>query len=156
MSAENYIDKIFYQLKMCFPAWRQGFKTQSEYKQIKTFWLETLEAEKMNTSEQISRALHQARLSVNPFFPSVGQFIEWTKTDNRVNHDMYRQNKQFLLEKENNEKNKSALPDIKITEKISETEISDSSKLAMAEMISSRYPTTTFKQAKKLVNLEIA
>lgn len=86
-----FINQIFYNLKLIFPAWRQNFKTEREYEATKEMWLNTLIDERITTQEYINKALREAKLSCTPFFPSIGQFIKWAKNDAaRVNEDAYK------------------------------------------------------------------
>lgn len=85
------INLIFHNLKLIFPAWRQNFKTEIEFNLTKNLWLETLIDENITTQEEITRALKRARCHDSAFFPSIGQFIEWTKKEaSRVNEDAYK------------------------------------------------------------------
>ena len=82
---------MFHNLKLIFPAWRQNFKTEHEYLATKELWLNTLIDEGITSQKQIDCALKAARTSDTPFFPSIGQFITWTKTEaSRVNEAMYK------------------------------------------------------------------
>ena len=77
----GFINQIFYNLKLIFPAWRQNFKTEREILATKELWLNTLIDENITTQEQIDRALKGAKLADSAFFPSIGQFIKWSKKD---------------------------------------------------------------------------
>ena len=86
----GFINQIFYNLKLIFPAWRQNFKTEREILATKELWLNTLIDENITTQEQIDRALKGAKLADSAFFPSIGQFIKWSKKDApRVNEQAY-------------------------------------------------------------------
>lgn len=74
-----FINLIFHNLKLMFPAWRQNFKTEKELMAAKSLWLDVLIDENIVTQEQITRALKAARCHESAFFPSIGQFIGWTK-----------------------------------------------------------------------------
>lgn len=88
----NIINQIFKALKLIFPAWRQNFKTEKEYLETKALWLETLIEEKITTQEQIELGLKGAKNHNSPFFPSIGQFIRWTKKEKpRMNEQAYQQ-----------------------------------------------------------------
>lgn len=79
--SSGFINQIFHNLKLIFPAWRQNFKTEKEYSATKELWLNTLIEEKITTQEQINRALKAAKLSDSAFFPSIGQFIKWSQKE---------------------------------------------------------------------------
>lgn len=86
----DIINQIFRALKLIFPAWRQNFKTENEYLDTKALWLETLIEEKITTQEQIELGLKGAKNHDSPFFPSIGQFIGWTKKAKpRINEQAY-------------------------------------------------------------------
>ena len=86
----DIINQIFKALKLIFPAWRQNFKTEKEYLETKSLWLETLVEENITTQEQIELGLKGAKNHDSPFFPSIGQFIKWTQKEKpRVNEQAY-------------------------------------------------------------------
>lgn len=86
----DIINRIFNKLKLIFPAWRQNFKTEKDYLDTKALWLETLIEEKITTQEQIELGLKGAKNHNSPFFPSIGQFIHWTKKEKpRINEQAY-------------------------------------------------------------------
>jgi hypothetical protein len=89
--SEGFINVVFHNLKLIFPAWRQNFKTEREYLATKELWLNTLIDEKVTTPEQIDRAIKGAKLADSAFFPSIGQFIKWSQKEApRVNEDAYK------------------------------------------------------------------
>lgn len=97
--SSGFINQVFHNLKLIFPAWRQNFKTESEYLATKELWLNTLIEEKVTTKEQIDRAIKGAKLSPSAFFPSIGQFIKWSQKEAaRVNEDAYKLHKIALRE----------------------------------------------------------
>lgn len=86
----GFINQVFHNLKLIFPAWRQNFKTEREYLATKELWLNTLIEENITTQEQIDRALKSAKLADSAFFPSIGQFIKWSQKEApRVNEQAY-------------------------------------------------------------------
>ena len=86
----GFINQVFHNLKLIFPAWRQNFKTEREYLATKELWLNTLIEENITTQEQIDRALKSAKLAGSAFFPSIGQFIKWSQKEApRVNEQAY-------------------------------------------------------------------
>jgi len=86
----DIINRIFRALKLIFPAWRQNFKTEKEFLDTKALWLETLIDERITTQEQIELGLKGAKNHDSPFFPSIGQFIKWSKKAKpRVNEQAY-------------------------------------------------------------------
>ncbi len=98
--SSSFINQVFHNLKLIFPAWRQNFKTEREYLATKELWLNTLIDEGVTTKEQIDSGLKTAKLCGSAFFPSIGQFIGWTKkTAPRVNEAAYREFQYALPEK---------------------------------------------------------
>ena len=79
--SSGFINQVFHNLKLIFPAWRQNFKTEKEYSATKELWLNTLIEEKVTTKDQIERAIRGAKLSDSAFFPSIGQFIKWSQNE---------------------------------------------------------------------------
>ena len=77
----EFINDLFAQLAGIFPAWRQAFEDQASVNRAKRQWLNGLAENGVTTPEKISRALKAARQSASPFLPSVGQFIEWSKSN---------------------------------------------------------------------------
>lgn len=77
----DFINRVFRVLKLSCPAWRQNFDSEKTYEATKDLWLETLISEGINSEEEIERALKAARINASPFFPSVGQFVQWTKKE---------------------------------------------------------------------------
>ena len=90
----DFIHGVFKSLKLTFPAWKQNFETDQDFTNTKKLWLRTLIDEEITSPEEISRGLKGARNHDSPFFPSIGQFMKWTKEaviKNRVNEQAYRQ-----------------------------------------------------------------
>ena len=89
----DFIGGLFRTLKLTFPAWRQNFKTEKEFIATKQLWLQTLIDEGITSPEEINRGLKAARNHESPFFPSIGQFMKWTKEpvkEYRVNEEAYK------------------------------------------------------------------
>ena len=88
--SSSFINVVFHNLKLIFPAWRQNFKTENEYLATKELWLNTLIDEKITTQEQVDLGLRAAKRHNSAFFPSIGQFVSWTKeAAPRVNSEAY-------------------------------------------------------------------
>lgn len=98
--SSSFINQVFHNLKLIFPAWRQNFKTEAEYLATKELWLNTLIEEGITLKEQIDSGLKAAKLHDSAFFPSIGQFIGWAKkAAPRVNEDAYKEFTYALPEK---------------------------------------------------------
>jgi len=90
LESADIINRIFRALKLIFPAWKQAISSDKELNEIKQMWLQALIDENITTQEQIERGLRAAKLHGAPFFPSIGQFIKWTKKEKpRVNEQAY-------------------------------------------------------------------
>ncbi|MDE3973691.1 replication protein P, partial [Glaesserella parasuis] len=74
------VNQLFIQLRAIFPAWKNSFPDADSYREAKRIWLETLVNEKITTIEQLQNGIARAKKSKNPFWPSVGEFVEWCKT----------------------------------------------------------------------------
>lgn len=77
----KFVDRLFVRLKAVFPAWQAAFDGEEGYQEAKRLWLEALVNNGITTAAQFKRGIAQAERESNPFFPSVGQFIAWCKTD---------------------------------------------------------------------------
>lgn len=75
------VNQLFVQLRAIFPAWRQSFPDKDSYREAKRIWLETLVNAGITTMKQLQVGIEQAKKSEKPFFPSVGEFVTWCKTD---------------------------------------------------------------------------
>ena len=76
------VNQLFIQLRAIFPAWKNSFPDADSYREAKRIWLETLVNEKITTIEQLQNGIEQAKKSKNPFWPSVGEFVEWCNSGN--------------------------------------------------------------------------
>jgi len=76
-NAKLVIDDLFKELKSCYPAWRQAFETKETWSAAKKTWTKAFIENNIVTTEQVSAGLREARKGDNPFWPSVGQFINW-------------------------------------------------------------------------------
>ena len=75
--AAPIINKVITGLKRGKPAWRHTIRSQEEEDGIKKEWAAALKQHGITTQEQLANGFKYARLDNSPFFPSVGQFIEW-------------------------------------------------------------------------------
>ncbi len=76
-NAKLVIDDLFNELKSCYPAWRQAFETRDTWNAAKKTWTKAFIENNISTTEQVRLGLAEARKGTNPFWPSVGQFINW-------------------------------------------------------------------------------
>jgi hypothetical protein len=76
---KDFINQLFMQLKIIFPAWRNAFKSTDELNRAKRGWAAALIRHGRTSPKMIKRALTRCELSDSPFFPSIGQFIAWSR-----------------------------------------------------------------------------
>lgn len=75
--AESIMTELISQLKSIKPAWRQALSTTEDVRAWKRQMLQALVENGISTIEQISRGMTAARADKNPWWPSVGQVIDW-------------------------------------------------------------------------------
>lgn len=80
-NAAGIINKLFAELQACFPAWRQSFPGQQDVAAAKRAWARGLVEAGINSEQQLQWGLGKARQSESPFWPSVGQFVQWCQPD---------------------------------------------------------------------------
>ncbi len=76
-NAKSVIDDLFTELKSCYPAWKQAFDSREAWNAAKKTWTKAFIENNISNEWQIAEGLAAARKGVNPFWPSVGQFINW-------------------------------------------------------------------------------
>lgn len=76
-NAKSVIDNLFNELKSCYPAWKQAFDTREAWVSAKKTWTKAFIENNISSTEQVKLGLTEARKGTNPFWPSVGQFINW-------------------------------------------------------------------------------
>ena len=77
VNAKSVIDGLFTELKSCYPAWRQAFDSREAWNAAKKTWTKAFIENNISNQQQVAEGLAAARKGVNPFWPSVGQFISW-------------------------------------------------------------------------------
>ena len=78
--SETVLNIVMKSVRAIYPAWRTTIKTQAELDAMKKEWLLAFIENRINSDKQINRGLSSARKDKNPFFPSIGQFVEWCKS----------------------------------------------------------------------------
>lgn len=71
------MDKLFDHLTVIFPAWHKALPTAESIATFKTLWLEEIINANIRSWRLLSRGLERCKQEKSPFFPSIGQFIEW-------------------------------------------------------------------------------
>lgn len=80
-AAASVINHLFSELQSCFPAWRQTFTCKADIDSAKRVWARGLVEAGIHSEQQLQWGLRKARRSESPFWPSVGQFINWCQPD---------------------------------------------------------------------------
>ena len=75
--AKNIIDKVFEQLEVIFPAWKQAWGSEEVKAKAKMEWTRAFVENDIKTIEQIKYGFKRARQSNSDFLPSCGKFISW-------------------------------------------------------------------------------
>jgi len=71
------VDMLFDELMSIFPAYKYAFDSQDIFDLAKKNWFLALKDSGIHSIDAIKIGLTQARKSINPFFPSCGQFVSW-------------------------------------------------------------------------------
>lgn len=77
--AKEFIDRLFDELKATYPAWGAAMKTDKDVNNAKRTWIKAFMENGIGQVAQVKIGLVHARKDARPFFPSVGEFIEWCK-----------------------------------------------------------------------------
>lgn len=88
--AKEFIDRLFDELKATYPAWGAAMKSAADIDNAKRTWVKAFMENGISQIAQVKIGLVHARKDARPFFPSVGEFIEWCKgaidTDEAYDH----------------------------------------------------------------------
>lgn len=77
---ERLVDALFSNLKQVFPASvSTAWKRPEDEAAAKRQWIAAFAENGIQSKQQLSAGMKQARASSSPFLPSPGQFIEWCK-----------------------------------------------------------------------------
>ncbi len=77
----DFIDRLFDELRLAFPAAQHTFRSQRDWVNTKAMWAEELQKAGVVTAMQYRAGLAVAKRLASPFWPSVGQFIDWCLGD---------------------------------------------------------------------------
>ena len=75
--AKSVIDKVFNELSVIFPAWKNAWPTNKEMDMAKLQWTKAFVENNICSIEQIQYGFKKARQSGTDFLPSCGKFISW-------------------------------------------------------------------------------
>ncbi len=81
-AAADLIDLVFSELYGCKPASHISFRDVDAEVVAKRQWVLALVENNINSMVYINRGLTMARKDKSPYFPSIGQFIDWCKNMN--------------------------------------------------------------------------
>jgi hypothetical protein len=73
------VNTVFDKLQGIFPAWRQAWVDDVALFNAKREWIAGFIQGGINSDEQLAFGFQQARKSISPFLPNVGQFVDWCK-----------------------------------------------------------------------------
>jgi len=143
-NAKFVIDDLFNELKSCYPAWKQAFDTREAWLSAKKTWTKAFIENNISTTEKVKLGLAEARKGTNPFWPSVGQFINWCDgpqidTEGAFNHMIDRKPCQGIAEWQSRQevgfRCKQQLPEDKARKLWRETLIKNIQKVRNGELI---------------------
>ena len=77
--AKDFIDRLFEELKATYPAWNTAMKDKDAVNNAKRAWVKAFMENGITQIAQVKVGLVHARKDARPFFPSVGEFIQWCK-----------------------------------------------------------------------------
>ena len=77
VEGERFINALFDRLKAICPAHKQAYPTTEELNSAKREWMDKFYVDGVSKKSSIDYAIEQLKSTNNPFFPTVGQFIEW-------------------------------------------------------------------------------
>lgn len=85
--ANDIVNWLFERLKLIFPASINTiFKDERHEILTKRQWIIAFKEQGVHKSEHLRSGLRGARASSSPFFPAVGEFIDWCKVSNYSRH----------------------------------------------------------------------
>lgn len=77
VESEVFVNRLFDRIIAICTAWKQAYPTTQELNNAKCEWMDKFYSEGIGKKSSIDYAIEQLKDSSNPFFPTVGQFIEW-------------------------------------------------------------------------------
>lgn len=79
--AERYMNIVLNELRAIFPAWRNAIKNQAEFDNVRKVWTKAFLENGIVDMATVEKGLSEARECNSDFFPSVGKFISWCRSD---------------------------------------------------------------------------
>lgn len=76
-NVSEIINRLFLELVGIFPAFKQAWPTQEEYKSAKRNWVKAIKASGINKIEMLQWGLMRCRESESNFVITPGQFVKW-------------------------------------------------------------------------------
>ncbi|GLQ31628.1 replication protein P [Litoribrevibacter albus] len=77
--AVRIVNYLFQRLRSCFPAWKNSFPDADSWKLAKQAWVDAFIEHGICTHDQLNHGIRKATEVGSPFWPSVGQFVQWCK-----------------------------------------------------------------------------
>lgn len=77
--ASMLVNKLFSELQAIFPTWRNTFPNEEVLNHAKKTWVKGFVDAGITSINQIKLGVKHARASKSPFWPAVGEFIDWCK-----------------------------------------------------------------------------
>lgn len=77
--AVRIVNDLFKRLRVCFPAWKNSFPDVESWKLAKRSWVEAFIEHGICTDTQLELGIRKATEIGSPFWPAVGQFVQWCK-----------------------------------------------------------------------------
>lgn len=75
----DFINDLFRALKACYPAWRQAFSTEQEYRDARLMWTRAMAEAGIRSMDQVRKGVEAARSDTSDFMPGPGKFIQWCR-----------------------------------------------------------------------------
>lgn len=75
--AKKVINKVFDELAVIFPAWKNAWPTKKELDMAKLQWTKAFVENGISSLEQIQYGFKKARQAETDFLPSCGKFVSW-------------------------------------------------------------------------------
>lgn len=78
------VNWLFTELQSIYPAWSKAFPDDHSLKAAKRTWTIALVEQGVSDINELKSALRVARADESAFFPSVGKFISWCKSESEL------------------------------------------------------------------------
>jgi hypothetical protein len=79
--AVQIINKVFAELQVVYPAWKQAFPDERTVGLAKKVWIKTFAENGVGTIEQVKLGMAKARADASDFVTSAGKFCAWCNAE---------------------------------------------------------------------------